>query len=184
MLNKDTYKEDKELVRALKNGSQLAFDKLYNQYKNRMISFAIQFIQSRELAEDTYHDIFAQIWTNKDAIDESKSFSSYLYTLMKNRLLDEIRKRLQDQKFRDSLNIDSTHNETLDGVLEEDFKSLYSASLDRLTPQQRAIFSMSRNEYKTYQEIGKQLNISVNTVKSHLSQATASIRSFISKHII
>lgn len=77
-----------------------------------------------------------------------------------------------------------TLNDTLDGILREDFDKLYKDSLNRLTSKQRIIFSMSRDEYKTYKEIAEQLNISINTVKSHLSQATNSMRSFIAKFII
>lgn len=184
MLNKVIPIADKELVKALKNGNQLAFDTLYNMYKDRIILFATKFIKSREIAEDTYHDVFTQIWINKESLDESKSFSSFLYILVKNRLLDEIRKQLQDKKFRESLSSDTTLNDTLDGVLSEDFDKLYKESLNKLTHQQRIIFSMSRDEYKTYKEIAEHLNISINTVKSHLSQATNSIRSFIAKYII
>lgn len=184
MLNKITAITDKELVIELKNGNQFAFDTLYNIYKDKIIFFATKFIKSREIAEDIYHDVFTQIWINKESLDESKSFSSFIYLLIKNRLLDEIRKQLQDQKFRESLISEPTLNDTLDGILREDFDKLYKDSLNRLTSKQRIIFSMSRDEYKTYKEIAEQLNISINTVKSHLSQATNSMRSFIAKFII
>lgn len=175
---------DKDLVLAMKAGNKAAFDALYNKYKARMILFSIKFIKTHEIAEDIYHDIFTQIWIHKGDLDEDKSFSSFLYATLKNRLLDEIRKRLTDEKFRATLTEDTSHNETLNGIISEDFGRLYNQSLNSLTPQQRIIFSMSRNDNKTYKEIACHLNISINTVKTHLSQATSSMRNFLSKYLI
>lgn len=175
--------DERKFVLALKAGDITAFDTLYTMYKERMTFFAIKFIRSREIVEDIYHDVFAQIWINRANLDETKSFSSFLYTIVKNRLLDEIRKQLRDEQFREALTTDISHDETLNGILKDDFDKLYNESLNNLTPQQRTVFSMSRNDYKTYKEISEHLGISINTVKSHLTQASAVIRTYLSKYI-
>ena len=176
--------EDRDLVLALKSGDKGAFKTLYNKYKTQMVLFTIRFIKQKDAAEDIYHDAFAQIWLSRESLDETKSFSSFLYIVIKNRTLDQIRKKIQDQSFRSQLGEDLSHDESLNGVMSQDFDKLFKESLNLLTHKQREVYLMSRSEYKTYQEIAESLDISVNTVKSHMTSATSILRKFINKHIL
>lgn len=177
--------EEQYLVRALIDGSELAFCKLYAIYKERVINFSIRFVKSREVAEDIYHDTFAHIWITRDSLDISKKFSTYIFTIVKNKLIDSLRKQFQDRHFRDNIlsDYDFVSNSTLDGVLTTDFYALYNKALDKLTPQQRKVFLMSREEYKSHKEIAEQLEVSIDTVKKHMTNTLSVVRGYLEKHL-
>ena len=55
-------------------------------------------------------------------------------------------------------------------------------ALDHLSPQQKLIFTLSRNEGMKHEEIASQLNISRNTVKTHLVHALKTLRVLLHFH--
>lgn len=57
--------------------------------KNRLIYFAMRFLKSREYAEDVFQDAFAVVWQTRRFINPDTSFSSYLYTIVRNRILNQ-----------------------------------------------------------------------------------------------
>ena len=79
---------ERSLVIRLIAGDEDAFCELYAAYKNRLIYFAMRFLKSREYAEDIFQDAFTTIWESRRFINPNTSFSSYLYTIMRNRILN------------------------------------------------------------------------------------------------
>ena len=54
--------------------------------------------------------------------------------------------------------------------------------MEKLTPRQREIFDMSRNQDMSHKEIAQKLGISLNTVQEHISIALKTIRTYLDKH--
>lgn len=176
--------QEQQLVLDLIGGSEVAFCKLYAIYKDRVIRFSVRFVKSHEIAEDIYHDTFAHIWLTRDTLDVNRKFSTYIYTIVKNKLVDALRKRFRDQQFRENILSESDYigNSTLDGILTTDFFSIYDKALEKLTPQQRKVFAMSRDEYKSHKEIADHLEVSVDTVKKHISNTLSVVRDYFERH--
>lgn len=181
LLDTDT---EKDLVTNLIDGDESAFCKLYALYKDRLIYFAIKFIKSYDLAEDVFQDAFTTIWQNRRFLNPDMPFSSYIYTIVKNRLLNLLNNINNDQKLKNYLlagAIDFT-NETENSVLSTDLSQLLEKALNTLTPQQRRVFEMSRTEMKPHKEIAEELGISVHTVQQHISASLKIIRDFLLKY--
>lgn len=83
--------DERSLVLRLIDGDEDAFCELYASYKNRLIYFAMRFLKSREYAEDVFQDAFTVIWQGRRFINPDTSFSSYLYTIVRNRVLNQLR---------------------------------------------------------------------------------------------
>ena len=83
--------DEHELVLRLTEGDEAAFCELYAMYKSRLIFFAMRFLKSRECAEDVFQEVFIHIWQSRRFIDPNASFSSYLYTIVRNRVLNQLR---------------------------------------------------------------------------------------------
>ena len=84
----ETLKDERTLVLRLIDGDEEAFCELYAAYKNRLIYFAMRFLKSRDYAEDVFQDAFTVIWQGRRFINPDTSFSSYLYTIVRNRILN------------------------------------------------------------------------------------------------
>lgn len=180
----DNFSEERSLILRLTEGDEDAFCELYATYKNRLIYFAMRFLKSREYAEDVFQDAFTVVWQSRRFINPDASFSSYLYTIMRNRILNQLRNAANEEKLKESIlsqALDYTED-TKREVMLNDLKSLISHALQQLTPRQREIFEMSREVQLSHKEIADKLGISVNTVQEHISTSLKLIRTYLIKY--
>lgn len=180
----DNFSEERSLILRLIGGGEDAFCELYATYKNRLIYFAMRFLKSREYAEDVFQDAFTVVWQSRRFINPDASFSSYLYTIMRNRILNQLRNAANEEKLKESIlsqALDYTED-TKREVMLNDLKSLISHALQQLTPRQREIFEMSREAQLSHKEIADKLGISVNTVQEHISISLKLIRTYLIKY--
>ena len=180
----DNFSEERSLILRLIEGDEDAFCELYATYKNRLKYFAMRFLKSREYAEDVFQDAFTVVWQSRRFINPDASFSSYLYTIMRNRILNQLRNAANEEKLKESIlsqALDYTED-TKREVMLNDLKSLISHALQQLTPRQREIFEMSREAQLSHKEIADKLGISVNTVQEHISTSLKLIRTYLIKY--
>ena len=180
----DILNDERALVLRLIGGDEDAFCELYAAYKNRLIYFAMRFLKSREYAEDVFQDAFTVVWQSCRFIDPDASFSSYLYTIIRNRLLNQLRDAANEEKLKESIlsqALDYT-DDTKREVMLNDLKFIISRALEQLTPRQREIFEMSREAQLSHKEIAGELGISVNTVQEHISSSLKIIRTYLIKY--
>lgn len=180
----DTLIDEHELVIRLIDGDENAFCELYAAYKNRLLYFAMKFVKSRDFAEDIFQDAFTIIWQSRRFINPDASFSSYLYTIVRNRILNQIRDADKENTLKEQIlsqAIDYT-DDTKENILANDLREIINKALEKLTPRQREIFEMSREAQMSHKEIADVLGISVNTVQEHISVSLRTIRTFLSKY--
>ena len=180
----DILNDERALVLRLIGGDEDAFCELYAAYKNRLIYFAMRFLKSREYAEDVFQDAFTVVWQSRRFIDPDASFSSYLYTIIRNRLLNQLRDAANEEKLKESIlsqALDYT-DDTKREVMLNDLKFIISRALEQLTPRQREIFEMSREAQLSHKEIAGELGMSVNTVQEHISSSLKIIRTYLIKY--
>ena len=180
----DTLMDERELVLRLIDGDEDAFCELYAAYKNRLLYFAMKFVKSREFAEDIFQDAFTVVWQSRRFINPDASFSSYLYTIVRNRILNQIRDMANEDKLKEHIlahAVDSA-NETNNKILFDDLKDVVSRALEQLTPRQREVFNMSRDLQMSHKEIAEALGVSVNTVQEHISVSLKVIRAYLTKY--
>lgn len=176
--------DEHELVIRLIDGDEDAFCELYAAYKNRLLYFAMKFVKSRDFAEDIFQDAFTIIWQSRCFINPDASFSSYLYTIVRNRILNQIRDADKENTLKErilSQAIDYT-DDTKENILANDLREIINKALEKLTPRQREIFEMSREAQMSHKEIADALDISVHTVQEHISVSLRTIRTFLSKY--
>ena len=184
MNNTDTPINEREIVLRLIDGDEDAFCELYATYKNRLLYFAMRFVKSRDFAEDIFQDAFTVIWQGRRFIDPNASFSSYLYTIMRNRILNQIRNMEKEDTLKESIlsqAIDYS-DDTKNNILSGDLKNIIQKAFESLTPRQQEIFRMSREELLSHKEIADKLGISIHTVQEHISLALHTIPTYLTKY--
>ena len=165
--------DERTLVLRLTEGDERAFCELYAAYKNRLIYFAMRFLKSREYAEDIFQDAFTLIWQGRRFINPDASFSSYLYTIVRNRVLNQLRDLENQDKLKSQIMeqaVDYT-DDVKDHILVNDLRSLIASALQQLTARQREIFEMSRERQLSHKEIAEQLmNAGGQVVELHYTE--------------
>lgn len=69
-----------------------------------------------------------------------------------------------------------------DKITEADYNAIKNKAIEELPPRRKIIFEMSRNKGMSYKEIGKELNISLSTVKGQMNKALSGIRDYLQTH--
>lgn len=181
-----TPNDERSLVLRLIDRNEDAFCELYAAYKNRLIYFAMRFLKSREYAEDVFQDAFTIIWQGRRFINPDASFSSYLYTIVRNRILNQLRDLVNQDKLKEQILQQAVDysNDTKNEILANDLKHLISCAMQQLTPRQRKIFEMSREQQMSHKEIADVLGISVNTVQESISTSLRTLRFYLKKNFM
>ena len=180
----DASSKEHEWVLRLIEGDEDAFCQLYSCYKSRLLFFARKFLKSSDYAEDVLQDVFTNIWVGRRLINPDIPFSSYLFTIVKNRVLNQIRDLEKQQVLREAILQDSADYDevTQHEILSEDLRGVLQKAFASMTPRQKEVFQLSREGQLSYKEIAEKLNISVNTVHEHVTAALHIIRSYVVKY--
>lgn len=171
----------------LRNDDRVAFYNIYERYCKKLYSFVFRFIKQEEDAEEIVQEVFVKIWKSRKNIDENSTFESYLFTIAYNTTISLFRKRTKEKKYLENLKALQQISNTPDIIDEIHFKELNAALqalLNRLTPRQKEIFQLSREEGLTHAEIAKKLDISVNTVKKHMANTLSFLKSHLDRSLI
>ena len=178
---------NRELLLRLKEGNIVAFDSIYEQYCKRLYTFVIRYVKQESDAEEIVQEVFIKIWENRVKIDVYSSFESYLFTITYNSAITLLRKRVHEKKYLEhvkSLQEVNNASELTDDLYFKELNSKLQSLLLELTPRQREIFLLSREEGLTHDEIAIKLGISANTVKNHIVSVLIFLKSNIDNTII
>ena len=181
MSQKYSQDEAQALVKALKEGNQLAFSIVYKTYAAQTFSLAFKYLLNKELAEDAVQNLFLKLWLKKEEIDETKPINRYLFTMRKNDLLNTLRDSKKNiYLLEDCLSMvleleDNSQNENL----KQEQMNIIQQALEQLSPQRRKVFEMKVSGKYSNQEIADKLNLSINTIKFQYSQSLKQIRATV-----
>ena len=181
MSQKYSQDEAQALVKALKEGNQLAFSIVYKTYAAQTFSLAFKYLLNKELAEDAVQNLFLKLWLKKEEIDETKPINRYLFTMLKNDLLNTLRDSKKNiYLLEDCLSMvleleDNSQNENL----KQEQMNIIQQALEQLSPQRRKVIEMKVSGKYSNQEIADKLNLSINTIKFQYSQSLKQIRATV-----
>lgn len=168
---------DHILIHECRIGNAKAFDILFERYFNKLHFFSLKYLKDRALAEEMVMDLMVKLWEKKEDLTLETSVGPYLFRAMKNAIVDHYRKKgletvLLEHYHEELYAVSSAEN----NLAFEELHQLYQLNLEKLSPQRRRVFEMSRHEQMTYPQIAKSLNLSVKTVESHVSAALVYLR--------
>ncbi len=176
-----------ELIKLLKKGDINAFDTIYNLYCHRLHEFVFRYLKQEEDAEEIVQEVFIKIWESRNKIDTFLSFESFVFTIAYNATISLLRKRLSENKSRDYLmsvqKIESA-NSVIDELQYKELSNKIQSLLQELSPRQKEIYILSREEGLTHKEIATRLKISENTVKNHLVTSLKFLKSNIDNGLV
>ncbi|WP_346694856.1 RNA polymerase sigma factor [Barnesiella viscericola] len=173
--------DDVALTIQLKQGNQLAFTILYNTYSDQAYRLAFKYLCNKELAEDAVQNLFMKIWTKRDCLDERRPLNHFLFTVLKNDILNILRdSRNNIFVLDDCLELlERIDDDQVDDEIDREQLDMIHRAIDQLSPQRRKIFSLKISGQYSNQEIADKLHLSINTVKFQYSQSLKQIKELI-----
>jgi RNA polymerase sigma-70 factor (family 1) len=174
---------DPVLMMAISNKDRKVFETFYKKYYKQLFALAYRYVGQAEVAEEIVHDLFINIWNKAGQLNIQYSMKSYLFRAIVNSSLNFIKKERMDAEKR--LAYVSVHENDQaaeeNQANEEQLLVNLEEALNLLPPKCKEIMYLSRFGKLKQQEIADQLDISLKTVKNHLTYGFQKLREQLEK---
>ena len=177
--------DEATLVQLASEGDQQAYGRLYSYYYPHLYTSLVFISRSHEDAQEVIHEVFLKIWKTKETLVLVRSFEDYVYTLAKNLLFNQLKRKKINQKVIQFLSDHTVGNAGSSPDQQLLFKQYFQAALvaiDQLPEQKRKIFLLRTQEGLTLDEIATAIGISRSAVKKHLYAAIDSVKQYLQQH--
>jgi RNA polymerase sigma-70 factor (ECF subfamily) len=156
--------------------------KLIGEHYEDMVSYAVLILKEEQTAMDLVQDIFVDLCDSETNIDSVFNKRSYLMRSVRNRCLNELRRQYRYQKRNNAYTETIADDDQLELQSEssEDLTQLMTL-MDNLSARCCEVFLLCKVENYSYKAAAEKLNISVNTVKTHLQRANKFLKDQMSK---
>ncbi|MGH7676171.1 MAG: sigma-70 family RNA polymerase sigma factor [Gemmatimonadales bacterium] len=160
-----------------------AFGVLVDRYQSRLLNFVNRTIGDRERAEDLVQEVFIRVFRHLHRFDQTKKFSTWIYTIGSNLAKNELRNRSRNplilfQAIRRNWEPDHRPLQFEDTTARPDdlyrkrfLKDAVDRCVTELPEHHREVFILRELEGKSYQEIAEITGCNLGTVKSRLNRA-------------
>lgn len=177
---------DAALLDLFRSGNMQAYEELYQRYWSLLYIAAYKVLRQEEDAKDIVQEIFLSLLQKGAQLELSTSFSGYLYTSVRYKVLDRIRHLEVKERYFNSLqHYADTNEQTADSrILERELQEKMEQAMDLLPDKMRTVFELSRNEELSHREIAHLLQISDKTVKKQIANALKMLRIKLGKTIV
>lgn len=178
---------DKHLIRRVKRGNQKAADELFEQYYKEIYAYIYKQCGERELAMDLTQDTFVAAFRGLQGYDERKAkFRTWIYRIAANKIADYYRSKQYYQHIT-QLSLDeqvidlSDDSDILESLVKREMIKQIMKIVSGYDLVWVHIFQMKIFEDMTFAQIGDELRISENTVKTRYYAMIKRIRKELSK---
>lgn len=177
------------LIRAAQAGSREAFETLVRNYDHSVLRLAFNLLRSQEDARDVYQEAFLRVYRNLGSFRFDCSFRTWLYRIVSNLCLDQLRKK---KVRKEESSVKNTVEGTIDllslvpeeraGVdpqrqaFSSQIKTRIQGALGDLSPRERMVFEMRHFQGMRLRSIGETLGTTEEAAKNCLFRATQKMR--------
>ena len=193
------------IIEQLRQGKDEAYKFLYDHHYPVLCHIAVQYVHDEFLGETLVSDTIFHLWEVRETLHIKSTLRSYLIRSVRNRCLDYLKAQSNQ---REQLVSDVADLPTVRSAESDDYKNIspndfslisfqisyhllaqeleekIAQAIDSLPADCKRVFKLSRFEGKKQEEIAKELNISVNTVKYHMKRALALLHADLHKYLL
>ena len=149
------------------------FRELYLNYHPIIFKVAVYILKEESSAEDIVQEIFMKIWNKQSILSEVDNLKTYLISMTRNMAFDKL--KAQKKESEHILQLERAPEEE-EFTEDDEFRKVLEKAVSQLPPKCRLIFSLSRFEGLSNDEIAEYLEISKRTVETQISLALKSFR--------
>lgn len=175
-----TYRcmSDLELTALLLSDDERAFAEIYERYFNVLFMHVLRRLRDRDDSKDIIQELFVQLWNNRSKINITSNLSGYLYMSARNRVLNCLAKKKRESDYLAStLCMEPIVNDATDyKIRERQLTEMIASEVHAMPPKMREVFELSRKYNYTHKEIATELNLTEQSVRSHVKGALRLLR--------
>lgn len=166
---------DEQLIPLLQQGSDEAFEEIYNRHWLAIYRRFYKKLQSKALAEEYTQELFTSLWSRRKDIVINDCLVHYLNGAVRKMVINNIRAEI-----RKKILLQESRVETVESADHDD--DLYinlNKALNDLPPKTGEIIKLSKLEGHTVKDIATQQNISNKAVEYHITKALKMLRAYL-----
>ncbi len=175
---------DHSLMARVAAGDQRAFRMLVERHQDAVVGTVSKMLGDAVDSEDIAQLVFIRVWKHAKRYKPDNKFTTYLYTIVRNLVYNESRRRSRKKTVSTDQREDEQHLQHPDehssspdsSLLDSELRAAIDAAIDSLPENQRLAVVLRRYESLPYEEIAVVLNTSVPSVKSLLFRARATLK--------
>ena len=178
-----TNNSTETLLASFQAGNMAAFSELYDSHINILFNYGLKLTIDKELLKDCIHDIFVKLYVKKDELGVIDNLKSYLFISLKNKLCDELRKRMyMSDTAVEEINVVSSTDVEDDYMEEEKTRNnllLVNNLMDQLSPRQREALTLYYIEEKKYEDICEIMDMNYQSVRNLMHRGLTKLRALV-----
>jgi RNA polymerase sigma-70 factor (ECF subfamily) len=176
--------DDHALLEATRTGDEAAFQELVRRYRNQITNFVYRMLNDYDRAVDLAQETFVRVYMSADRYQATYSFSTYIYRIASNLAISDLRQRKRrrlvpipsffSDKDGEEMEVELSDERQVmpdEALIEDERRRAVSRAIASLPEKYRAPIILRDIEGKSYEEIGKVLELSDGTVKSRINRA-------------
>ncbi|PXX95390.1 RNA polymerase sigma-70 factor [Marinifilum breve] len=163
---------------------EIEFKKVFESYFPSLCVFANKFVRDEDLAKDLVQDVFVKIWNNETEFDSERSMKVYFYLATKNTCFDYLKKQKR-RGFTEELNeeVQIEDDYVVNEIVREETYRQLEGAIELLPEKAREILRLNLQGLSN-PEIAEELNVSINTVKTHKLHAFRKLRELFGEQYV
>ena len=181
--------QDRILVERALQGDQKAYNELVDKYRNALMRHVQRMVRQHGEVDDLVQECFIKAFSALSSYSTDYAFSTWLYKIATNHTIDFLRK-----KKLSTLSIDRPL-QTKDGeveyelpdisyrpdrhIVEDERRELIQEAINQLPPKYNRVIVMRHQQEKSYEEIARELDLPLGTVKAHIFRARALLYKYL-----
>lgn len=172
---------------------RVVFERFYITWYSRAKYFAREYVFSEEDAENITQDVFLDLYQKEILSDDQINQIAYLFTAIKNRCMDHLRRKLLEQETAQKLQKEHDLSirlkfDTLEAFdtywgSEEKLEKIIQKAINTLPERCKEIFIKSKIEGKKQKEIADELGISLKTIENQMTIAYKKLREELKEYL-
>lgn len=172
------FQDDHLLLSRIREGDENAFSSFYEQHWTVVHRFVMKYLKCQDLSDDVTQDIFIRLWEGREDLPEIASLKSYLFVMARNTAFNVLRKASVQETLKEKIVLAAvaSRNTIEDDLLSVEYLDHLKKIVETLPAQTQKIFSLCREEEKSYQEVSQMLGISKDAVKKHMVRSMKLLR--------
>lgn len=180
--------DDFQLIRSFQAGDEASFAELVRRYQRQVANIIYLTLGDRSEIEDLTQEAFIRVYRSLERFAFDSSFYSWLYRIVVNLCIDELRRR----KIKRTLSLDFfsesrlereessvTQRSGAEEVLDQEKRATILTALDKLSPDYKMVIILREYNDLSYAEIATILKISPQAVKSRIFRARSELRKLL-----
>jgi RNA polymerase sigma-70 factor (ECF subfamily) len=174
--------DEKTLLTNLAAGDEQSFNTLFEMYRDKLFHYLVKITKSPQVAEEMVTDIFVKLWVGRKLMNQVENVDGFLHKVAFNKAIDFLRTASRHARLQQAYidRIEKIPEKLADEIIiDKESMQLLREAIGQLPPQRKLIYTLSREQGLTHDQIADALHLSRNTIKNSIMAATKSIKGFL-----